>query len=106
MKNYWVHISPNERELKSSMFMISAGTFASAEANIFVGRLQAEGIRAELASSDNHVLNHLYGVNQGSVDIMVPSIQLNRTREIMLAIQNGEFQLAEEADVGMPEPDE
>ncbi len=105
MKRYWVHISPNGRELKSSMFMVSAGMFAPSAANIFVGRLQAEGIRAEMTLSENHVLNHLYGASQDSIEIMVPSIQLERAQEIMAAIQNGDFQLTDEADVGYLEPD-
>ena len=106
MKHYWVHTSPNERELKSSVFMVPAGRFTPFEANIFVGRLRAEGIRAEVVSSENHVLNHLYGASQDSIEIMVPSIQLGRAQEVMVAIQNGDYQLTDEADVGFPEPDQ
>ena len=103
MKNYWVHTNPNERQLKSSFLMVSAGRFTPIEANIVVGRLQAEGIRAEVVACENHVLNNLYAINQGSVDMMVPSIQLERALEIIVAIQDGDYQLTDDADVGSSE---
>lgn len=105
MKNYWVNKGPSERQLKSSFLMVSAGRFTPIEANIIVGRIQAEGIRAEAAASEDHVLNHLYAVNQGSVDIMVPNIQLERAQEIIVAIQDGDYRLTDDADVGSSESD-
>ena len=72
------------------------------EAQIALGRLQAEGIDARLDDAHSVLANWEWRLAIGGAKLRVPEAQAARAREVLAAIEAGAFALDDGADDGGP----
>lgn len=69
------------------------------EAHILRARLEAEGLLASIADEHLVSMDWFYSNAIGGVRVQVPACELERAREILVALRRGDYELSEDADV-------
>jgi hypothetical protein len=69
------------------------------EAHILRARLEAEGLMASIADEHLVAMDWFYSMAIGGVRVQVPVCELSQAREILKALQRGDYELRDDADV-------
>jgi hypothetical protein len=69
------------------------------QAHILRSRLEAEGILASIADEHLVAMDWFYSNAIGGVRVQVPACELDQARAVLAALQRGDYELADDADV-------
>jgi len=87
----------NEQANYQGADVVTLTRFSTAwEAEILRARLQEEGIFAAVADAHTITMNWLYSNAMGGVRVQVPQGQLAAAREVLVAMQRGDFELRDD----------
>ena len=84
-------LAQDDAEVDTGDMVLAARYSTAAEAYMLQSRLELEGMPAVV--TDTQVAQNLVPVAAGGVRVLVPEAYLTRAREIVLAIEKGDFAL-------------
>jgi hypothetical protein len=98
----WLAANPEIEAIPGRDLFVIAKYLVPIEASLVQGCMVASGIPAVLA--DEHLVqtDMLLAPALGGVRILVPRAYLEQARAVLDAFERGEFELDENADVGLP----
>jgi hypothetical protein len=98
----WLAANPEVEAIPGRDLFVVARYLVPLEANLMQGCLVASGIPAVLADAHLMQTDMLLAPALGGVRILVPEAHLIQARAVLDAFERGQFQLDDDADVGMP----
>lgn len=96
--------SPFPKDSMENDYCIIARLMVPTDAHVIRGCLAAAGIDAIVTDDQHMQANLLLAPAIGGVRVLVPQAQLARAQEILAAFERGDLALADDADVGQPQP--
>jgi hypothetical protein len=94
--------APDDALLPGRDLFEVARYLAPMEARLAQGCLEASGIPAVLADDQLVQANMLWAPALGGVRVLVPQDFVQQAEAVLAALQRGEFELGDDADVGGP----
>lgn len=98
----WLAANPDVEKIPGRDLFAVAKYLIPVEASLVQGCLAASGIPAVLADAHLMQTDLLLAPALGGVRILVPAAHLLQAQAVLEAFERGEFQLDDDADVGMP----
>jgi len=94
----------DEEQLPDGRDLVTVERFTEVwEAHILRARLEAEGLLASIADEHLVAMDWFYSNAIGGVRVQVPACELDRAREILTALQRGDYELHDDADTAADE---
>jgi hypothetical protein len=98
----WLAANPDVEKIPGRDLFAVAKYLIPIEASLVQGCLAASGIPAVLADAHLMQTDLLLAPALGGVRILVPAAHLLQAQAVLEAFERGEFELDDDADVGMP----
>ncbi|HEX9173037.1 MAG TPA: DUF2007 domain-containing protein [Telluria sp.] len=98
----WLAANPDVEKIPGRDLFAVAKYLIPIEASLVQGCLVASGIPAVLADAHLMQTDLLLAPALGGVRILVPAAHLLQAQAVLEAFERGEFELDDDADVGMP----